>query len=82
MRTFSAAKKRIVGLTEEHELDLFTQTLLSRLMFVHFISRNGWLSYGGSTDFLNALWSDHGARALWDNFYKLPPQTALLRRAE
>ena len=69
-RIFSAMKKRIEGFTEEHELDMFTQTLLNRLMFTQFISRKGWLSYDGNTDYLNALWSDHGAQALQPNFYE------------
>ncbi|MDE2688485.1 MAG: hypothetical protein OXI16_13455 [Chloroflexota bacterium] len=69
-RIFSAVKKRIQGFEDEHELDLFTQTLLNRMMFVHFVSLKGWLTYEGSTDYLNALWSDLDAWLLWNNFYE------------
>ena len=69
-RIFSAVKKRIQGFEEEHEMDLFTRTLLNRMMFIHFVSRKGWLTHKGSTDYLNALWSDLDAWLLWDNFYE------------
>ena len=32
-------------------------------MFVHFLSRKGWLSFGGDKDYLNALWRDYRGRA-------------------
>ena len=38
---------------------LFVQTLFNRLMFVHFLSRKGWLTINGSTDYLQALWTDY-----------------------
>ena len=68
-RIFSATKKLIQGFEEERELDMFTQTLLNRLVFTHFISRIGWLTYDGGGDYLNALWGDHRSRALRPNFY-------------
>ena len=68
-RAFAAVKGRITGFGDESELDLFTQMLFNRLMFVHFISRKGWLTYEGSTDYLSALWSDHWSQALQPNFY-------------
>ena len=37
---------------------MFVQTLFNRLMFVYFLSRKGWLSFGGDKDYLNALWRD------------------------
>ena len=43
---------------------LFTQTLFNRLMFVHFLSRKGWLSINGDKDYLRALWDDYRARAV------------------
>ena len=46
----------------------FTQTLFNRLMFVYFLSRKGWLSFSGETDYLNALWKDY-QRGPNDNFY-------------
>ena len=46
----------------------FTQTMFNRLMFVYFLSRKGWLSFGGDTDYLNALWKDYKDGPN-DNFY-------------
>ena len=37
-------------------------------MFVYFLSRKGWLSFSGETDYLNALWKDY-QRGPDDNFY-------------
>ena len=68
-RISATVKSRIIGFKDESELDLFTQTLLNRLMFTHLISRKGWLTYEGSTDFLNAIWRDHRSQALRYNFY-------------
>ena len=68
-RIYATLKGRIVGFADEGELDLFSQTLLNRLMFVHFVSRKGWFTYDGSTDYLDAMWSDHRSQALWSNFY-------------
>ena len=42
---------------------MFVQTLFNRLMFVYFLSRKGWLSFGGDKDYLNALWRDCRERA-------------------
>ena len=68
-RIYATLKGRIVGFADEGELDLFSQTLLNRLMFVHFVSRKGWLTYDGSTDYLDGMWSDHRSQALRSNFY-------------
>ena len=46
----------------------FTQTMFNRLMFVYFLSRKRWLSFGGETDYLNALWKDYKDGPN-DNFY-------------
>ena len=46
----------------------FTQTMFNRLMFVYFLSRKGWLSFGSDTDYLNALWRDYPGGPD-DNFY-------------
>ena len=35
------------------------QTLFNRLMFVHFLSRKGWLSINDDKDYLRALWIDY-----------------------
>ena len=48
----------------------FTQTLFNRLLFVHFVSRKGWLKFNGDTDYLNALWQDYEASPSSTNFYR------------
>ena len=68
-RIFTAAKKGIGGFSDDLEQHLFTQTLFNRLMFVYFISRKGWLNFGGDTDYLNALWRNYQSDALQSNFY-------------
>ena len=68
-RIYATVKSLILGFADDSELELFTQTLLNRLMFIHFISRKGWLTYEGSTDYLTVLWSDHWSQALQPNFY-------------
>lgn len=68
-RVFATVKRLIMGIADEGELELFTQTLLNRLMFVHFVSCKGWLTYDGNTDYLTAMWSDHWSQALQSNFY-------------
>ena len=68
-RIFAAVESHIVGFADESERELFTQALLNRLMFVHFISRKGWLTHNGKTDYLNALWNDHMSLALRSDFY-------------
>ena len=53
----------------QEDAQQFTQTLFNRLLFVHFVSRKGWLSFNGDTDYLNALWRDYQADAKAGNFY-------------
>ena len=66
-RVFDAALDRIDGFgpdeSEQEAKKLFTQTLFNRLMFVYFVSRKGWLSFGGDRDYLLALWRDYAANA-------------------
>ncbi|MCC6444120.1 MAG: Eco57I restriction-modification methylase domain-containing protein [Armatimonadetes bacterium] len=62
---FKAAEQQITGECEDKRL--FTQRLFNRLMFIHFLSRKGWLSYHGSKDYLAALWNDHKEN---DSFYE------------
>ena len=39
-------------------------------MFVYFLSRKGWLTFGGDKDYLNALWQDYqAAEGANKNFY-------------
>ena len=66
---FEQALKAITGFDNNSDDDknakrLFTQTLFNRLMFVHFLSRKGWLSINDDKDYLRALWDDYRARAV------------------
>ena len=56
-----------LGESEQEAKKVFTQTLFNRLMFVYFVSRKGWLSFGGDRDYLNALWKDYAKQS------RLPP---------
>ena len=58
---FEDALQEITGFGGDDDGDkrLFTQTLFNRLMFVHFLSRKGWLSINGDKDYLQALWTDY-----------------------
>ena len=47
----------------------YTQTLFNRLLFVHFVSRKGWLVCKGSRDCLNTLWHDYRDNPASDGFY-------------
>jgi len=50
------------------DLRMFTQTLFNRLMFLRFMERKGWLSFGGRNDYLRAL---HEAGSLGEkSFYR------------
>ena len=70
---FEEAKASVSGFgggkADQEEKHLFTQTLFNRLMFVYFLSRKGWLKFGGDTDYLNALWRDHQSLPDHGNFY-------------
>ena len=41
------------------DAEQFAQTLFNRLLFIHFLSRKGWLTFNGQSDYLNALWADY-----------------------
>ena len=58
---FEDALQEITGFGGDDDGDkrLFTQRLFNRLMFVHFLSRKGWLSINGDKDYLQALWTDY-----------------------
>ena len=47
----------------------YTQTLFNRLLFVHFVSRKGWLAFNGNKDYLNTLWHDYRDNPASDGFY-------------
>ncbi len=73
-RVFKMATESVEGFesSDEDEAErkkLFVQTLFNRLMFVYFLSRKGWLTFGGERDYLNALWRGYGTNADQDNFY-------------
>lgn len=50
------------------DLRMFTQTLFNRLMFLRFMERKAWLTFGGRKDYLRALYAAGG----WGkkSFYK------------
>ena len=66
-RIFKAAKERVTGFDDDEDRHLFVQTHFNRLMFVHFLSRKGWLTFNGDKDYLNALWK---ARPEANNFHR------------
>ena len=58
---FKDALEKITGFGDDDDgaKRLFVQTLFNRLMFVHFLSRKGWLSINDDKDYLRALWIDY-----------------------
>ena len=59
-RVFEVVENGVSGFGDDTEARRrFVQTLFNRLMFVYFLSRKGWLTFKGSKDYLNALWSDY-----------------------
>ena len=80
-RVFEAAERLVSGFNvksdygdeaarETEARKTFVQTLFNRLMFVHFVSRKGWLSFDGDNDYLKALWNSYQTRSDELNFYK------------
>ena len=59
----------IASRLDRADAERFTQTLFNRLLFIHFVSRKGWLCFNGDADYLNALWQDYRANAGQSNFY-------------
>ena len=68
---FEAAETQVSGFgsAEDEDKRLFVQTLFNRLMFVYFLSRKGWLTFGGEKDYLRALWDDYRSKPEQTNFY-------------
>ncbi len=62
---FRQAEEMIQGVHGEKRL--FTQGLFNRLMFVHFLSKKGWLRFNGREDYLAALWEGRDRDV---NFYE------------
>jgi len=54
---FEAVEPAIQGIPEPERRRLFAQRLFNRLMFLAFVQKKGWLRFGGSTDYLAALWA-------------------------
>ena len=67
---YDAAVELIADSIGQADAEQFTQTLFNRLLFVHFVSRKGWLKFNGDADYLNALWADYQADASQTNFYR------------
>ena len=70
-RIFNAAETQVSGFgpAEDEDKRLFVQTLFNRLMFVYFLSRKGWLTFGGDKDYLKALWDDYQSKPEQTSFY-------------
>ena len=66
---YDAAVSLIAANIGQAGTEQFTQTLFNRLLFVHFVSRKGWLRFNGDTDYLNALWRDYAADDKAGSFY-------------
>ena len=66
---YDEAVKLIAAGIGQSDAEQFTQTLFNRLLFIHFVSRKGWLRFKGSADYLNALWRDYKDDAGETNFY-------------
>ena len=67
--SYDRAVEQLALAIDQTEAEQFTQTLFNRLLFIHFVSRKGWLRFNGSTDYLNALWRDYQASDGETNFY-------------
>ena len=66
---YDAAVVLLTGQLEQQDAEQFAQTLFNRLLFIHFVSRKGWLRFNSDADYLNALWQDYRANAGQSNFY-------------
>ena len=72
-RVFDIAMATITGFgdddSERESKNLFVQTTFNRLMFIYFISRKGWLEFGGGHEYLEYLWDDYVAKSDEGGFY-------------
>lgn len=68
-RVFDEVEAQITGVLGGTEgKRLFVQRLFNRLMFIHFLSKKGWLEApNGKKDYLHALWESRKAE---NNFYR------------
>lgn len=63
--------EKLIGKQKElkgDDLRMFTQTLFNRLMFLRFMERKAWLTFGGHEDYLRALYAAGGVGK--KSFYK------------
>ena len=68
---YDEAVQSLAQSIDREDAEQFAQTLFNRLLFVHFVSKKGWLQFDGDTDYLNTLWRD---------YEKMPGRGKLLRR--
>lgn len=72
-KDYKAAYDRTVasltGTLEKEAAEQFTQTLFNRLLFIHFISKKGWVTWNGNPDYLNALLRDYQNEPGQTNFH-------------
>ncbi|MBI3411356.1 MAG: Eco57I restriction-modification methylase domain-containing protein [Planctomycetes bacterium] len=52
---FGHAEESVKGVPKGEARRLYTQRLMNRLMFLYFIQRKGWLTFGGDKRYLRAL---------------------------
>ena len=71
-RLFDEVEAAIKGIRDADRKHLFTQRLFNRLMFIAFIQKKGWLKFGGTADYLLALWKahEHDKTTTEKNFYR------------
>jgi len=71
-RIFAEVEAAIKGIRDADRKHLFTQRLFNRLMFIAFIQKKGWLKFGGTADYLLALWKahEHDKTTTEKNFYR------------
>lgn len=69
-RVFARVEQLVEGIAEPERKRLFTQRLFNRLMFLAFIQKKGWLSFGGRKDYLAALWEAYRRDEYDENFYR------------
>ena len=64
-RTVASISKSMV----KEDAEQFTQILFNRLLFIHFISKKGWITWEGNSDYLKALWKDYQESGEQTNFH-------------
>ena len=72
-KDYKAAYDRTVasltGSLEKEAAERFTQTLFNRLLFIHFISKKGWVTWNGNADYLKSLLRDYEKEPGQTNFH-------------